>query len=390
MKRMDAEKKQEIVIYCILWTVAFALVPLVLLFRGFSTGASFSLSEMLEIWLGILPFLVLFLLHDLLAAPLWVEKDRPGRYLAVLIPLVAAFSVFIWLTRREPERIGPGAPSEMQALPPPPEGDFLSPGPPFEGEPPFDGGRPLPPPDRGLPMAPELMKFVLGLLVVGVNLGVKFYLKSVRGERKMQELRGENLSRQLEALRYQVNPHFLMNTLNNIHALVDIDPEQAKRSIQELSKLMRYVLYEGDRPTIPLAMELDFLRHYVSLMRIRYADSVRIETDFPDQDGGAGIPPMILASFVENAFKHGISYERPSFVRIAVRLEDGKVSFKCVNSVQPSREQKGSGVGLQNVRNRLDLLYGDRYTLHIDRSAEVFDVLLLLPADPGPKEGASR
>jgi LytS/YehU family sensor histidine kinase len=180
-----------------------------------------------------------------------------------------------------------------------------------------------------------------------------------------------------------------MNTLNNIHALVDIDPEQAKVSIEEFSKLMRHVLYEGDQPTISLAKEMEYLRHYVSLMRLRYADTVRIDLSLPEEDGGAEIPPLVLASFVENAFKHGISYEKPSFVHVSVSVEDGKIVFRCSNSLQDSAQSEQNGVGLTNVRRRLDLLYGHRYTLSIDRSGDVYDIILLLPAtvDPG-KEGA--
>ena len=180
-----------------------------------------------------------------------------------------------------------------------------------------------------------------------------------------------------------------MNTLNNIHALVDIDPEKAKESIEEFSKLMRHVLYEGDKPTIPLPDELDFLRHYIALMRMRYADTVRIDLTLPERADGAEIPPLVLASFVENAFKHGISYEKPSFVRVSVSVEAGKIVFRCVNSRQGAEQVQSHGIGLSNVRGRLNLLYGDRYTLHIDQDGEVYDVLLLLPAVAGfGKEGA--
>jgi LytS/YehU family sensor histidine kinase len=169
---------------------------------------------------------------------------------------------------------------------------------------------------------------------------------------------------------------------------VDIDPEQAKASIEEFSKLMRHVLYEGDRPTIPLVKEMEFLRHYVSLMKLRYADTVRIDLSLPEKDEGAEIPPLMLASFVENAFKHGISYEKPSFVHVTVSVEDGKIVFRCANSRQDSAQTAQHGVGLANVRGRLDLLYGDRYTLHFDQSGDVYDVLLLLPATvKSDKEG---
>ena len=363
MKRMDTERKQEVVVYGILWLVVFAVVPLVMTFRGLSAGMPFRIGMMLEIWLSLLPFLVLFLIHDLLVAPLWVEKKKPGAYVAALLVLMVLFGAYVWATRRGPDRrMPPGPPMEM-------------------GMPPM-----RPPEDRGMPMTPEVMKVIVGLLLLGVNLGAKFYLKTVRGERWLKELRAESLSRQLEGLRYQVNPHFFMNTLNNIHALVDIDPEKAKESIEEFSKLMRYILYDGDRPTIPLQRELDYLRHYVSLMRMRYDESVSIETSFPESDAGAEIPPLILASFVENAFKHGISYEKPSFVRIAVTVEGGCIAFKCVNSRQAEDSARDHGVGLANVRSRLDLLYADRYTLNIAESADEYDVLLQLPASAGLKK----
>ena len=326
---METEKKQEVVIYGILWLVVLALVPVVMYFQGHSMGHAFRIGDVLRVWIGILPFFVLFLLHDLLAAPLWVEKGKPWAYLAVTVALLAVFGGYLWTARQDPGPRRPdGPPMEWMGEPPPPHEEMPGPRPPMDGR---------------MPLSPDLMKFLLGMLLLGVNLGVKYYLKSARGERRMQELQAENLSRQLETLRYQINPHFFMNTLNNIHALVDIDPEQAKASIEEFSKLMRHVLYE-------------------------------------EKDEGAEIPPLMLASFVENAFKHGISYEKPSFVRVTVSVEDGKIVFRCANSRQDSAQAAQHGVGLANVRGRLDLLYGDRYTLHIDPSGDVYDVLLLLPA----------
>ena len=385
MKRMDTEKKQEVVIYGILWGIVFLLVPAVMLLQGRSDDSVFQLREVFRIWLGILPFFLLFLVHDLLVAPLWVEKGKTGTYAAVTAVLLFVFGGYIWASRRTP---GPG-PMDVPPLsehmdrqrPPMEHGD--------EGmmPPPPDGGRH--PQGGSMPMTPEVMKFMMGLLLLGANLGVKYYVKSFRNERMMAQMKAENLERQLETLRYQINPHFFMNTLNNIHALVDIDPEQAKTSIEEFSKLMRFILYEGDRQTIPLSRELEFLRHYEALMRMRYADSVRIEFSLPESGEGAEVPPLVLGSFVENAFKHGISYEKPSFVQVSISLEDGRIAFRCVNSRQGEEQVRNHGVGLANVRGRLDILYGDRYTLHIDQKADVYDILLLLPVSPGPQEGAS-
>ena len=204
-----------------------------------------------------------------------------------------------------------------------------------------------------------------------------------KGQRRMKELQAENLSQRLESLRYQINPHFFMNTLNNIHALVDIDPEKAKESIEEFSKMMRILLYEGDSPTIPLAKELDFIEHFISLMRLRYPeDSVHIETIFPEDRSGVSVPPLVMASFVENAFKHGVSYSDDSFIRIKVEKQENKVVFLCSNSIHPVEGDERHGLGLENIRKRMALLYGNSYTLSIDENSGRYDVLMAIPSQP--------
>ena len=143
--------------------------------------------------------------------------------------------------------------------------------------------------------------------------------------------------------------------------------------------MMRFVLYEGDRTTIPLAKEVDFLRHYVALMQMRYPERVQIELTLPEGDISGEVPPLVFASFVENAFMHGVSYEYVSFVRMSVALQDGKTVFRCTNSRHGGGQVEGLGIGLQNVRRRLDLLYGNRYTLLIDKNDVTYDVVLTLP-----------
>jgi LytS/YehU family sensor histidine kinase len=173
---------------------------------------------------------------------------------------------------------------------------------------------------------------------------------------------------------------------------VDIDPEQAKSSILELSRMMRYILYEGDKPTIPLTKETEFLRHYIYLMRLRYSDSVKIDVDFPEECGNVEIPPMMFVSFVENAFKHGISYEKESFIRVSMAIEEYKLIFKCVNSRNGTNSDKSSGIGLANVRKRMELLYGKDYTLHIDENNEIYDILAVIPVTrmgSAPSQGSS-
>ena len=313
----------------------------------------------------LIPFLLLLLIHHFLLTPL-IRKRLP-LYIGLTVALLVLFGAWCLKTGGGPD--GPPPPPEFRSemAPPPPPGF---------GEGPGREGRPG-------PMRPEVARTIMGILLIGVDLGAYFYVESKRKERRMKELQAENLSQRLESLRYQINPHFFMNTLNNIHALVDIDPEKAKESIEVFSKMMRILLYEGDAPTIPLAKELDFIEHFISLMRLRYPeDSVRIETVFPENRSGAAVPPLVMASFVENAFKHGVSYSDDSYIRVKVERQEGKVVFICSNSSHPSEGDERHGVGLDNIRKRLTLLYGKEYTLSIDEEKGRYEVLLVIPPQP--------
>jgi len=223
------------------------------------------------------------------------------------------------------------------------------------------------------------MAVVVLILMLGANLGIKTYFRSRDDRKRLVELEHENLEQQLEYLRYQINPHFFMNTLNNIHALVDINPEKAKDTILELSKMMRFVLYEGNKQGVSLSREMDFIRHYVTLMQLRYTDKVRITLDLPTEVPDRQIPPLILITFIENAFKHGVSYQHESFIEARVIVEGERLQFMCRNSKsEKSNEEKG-GVGLANVRKRLNLLYGNHYALGIHNDADVYSVELNIP-----------
>ncbi len=313
----------------------------------------------------LLPFLLLVLIHHLLLAPL-IRKRLP-LYIGLTTALLILFGVWCFSPLSRPQGTPP-FPEETDMMPPPPAGP---------------AGRVPDKPGRLGPMSPEASRLIMGILLIGVDLGVYFYIESRRKERRMKELEAENTKQQLEALRYQINPHFLMNTLNNIHALVDIEPEKAKESIEEFSKMMRILLYEGNAPTIPLVKELNFIEHFISLMRLRYPeDAVRIDTIFPADLSGAAVPPLLMASFVENAFKHGISYSAESFIRVKVELQDGKVVFHCSNSSHPSDGDERHGIGLENIRKRLSLLYSNTFVLSTDEEEGRYDVLMAIPTQP--------
>ena len=222
------------------------------------------------------------------------------------------------------------------------------------------------------------MAFTILLLLLGVNVGVKYFFMSIKRTHEIEELEKKTLEQQLEYLKYQINPHFFMNTLNNIHALVDVNPDKAKSSILELSKLMRYVLYESNNPSVPLQRELEFIRHYIELMRMRYTEKVEIDVNLPADCSSRPIPPLMFISFVENAFKHGVSYVQSSKIKISVEEDEHKVKFMCSNTKASSNGEQG-GIGMENSRKRLSLIYKEDYTLQVDEAGDTYDVLLVIP-----------
>jgi LytS/YehU family sensor histidine kinase len=231
---------------------------------------------------------------------------------------------------------------------------------------------------------PLIGRVLMVLLMFSFNIAVKQFVKSMRDKVVMQELERNNLENELQYLKYQINPHFFMNTLNNIHALIDIDAEKAQSTLMELAKLMRYVLYEANSQTILLSKEVQFLTNYVELMRIRYPEGLQVDLDLPENPGTVQVPPLLFVLMVENAFKHGVSYLQPSFISCHMWMEEGTVLFSCTNSKNAAIKENAMGdrhhgIGLDNMQKRLYLLFGDDYRLSINDTAETFNVELSIP-----------
>jgi hypothetical protein len=376
------QSKQENLIYLVVWGLLFASPLLSLYVRTVSDpDLLFDWTEVLGVWRLFVPFLLLFLIHNFLLAPQLVYRNKRVAYFSIMAVIIVAFTLYQCTSR-------PKAGEHREHRPPMEQRDRHEP-PPFDKQhrPPRADHRPgMPPPIVG---ERDILAVVVLILMFGANLGIKGYFRNREDRKRLAELEHKNLEQQLEYLRYQINPHFFMNTLNNIHALVDIDPEQAKDTIVELSKMMRFVLYEGNKQGVPLSRELDFIRHYVTLMQLRYTEKVKIALDLPEEEPDRQIPPLILITFIENAFKHGVSYQHESFIEIKVEISHPSpptphLCFTCRNSkievpANSPEGEKSGGVGLANVRKRLDLLYDSNYTLRIHDDADVYSVELTLP-----------
>ena len=374
LKTTKMNYRKEHIIYTLMW-IALYLSPLMSIYMRMSGNPhiDFSWYEILNAWKFNTVWIVMFAIHNFLLAPLLIIKRRTWLYTALVVALLVATMFTLSAIRPSDSRMR-HAPQRSECC----EHDCMN------AE--MMASKQQPPPMRGggplVMFGPgEVVLFFGGLLLMGMNLGVKLYFRSQEDADILSQVEKHALERQLQYLKYQVNPHFFMNTLNNIHALVDIDPERAKASIVELSKLMRYVLYEGNNRLTPLSREVQFLRNYVQLMSMRYTGNVSISLDVPEVLPDSMLPPLLLVIFVENAFKHGISYRTKSFVEISLQPHGDRLLFSCRNSrpeIKHDENMKG-GVGLSNVRRRLDLLFPGNYTLDIKEQEDTYTVHLDIP-----------
>ena len=356
MKIFNKQTKQETIIYTIVWILLFLspLVSLVFSHDDASRDSSWTQRSLIDSWANLLFFFVVFLIHNHVLAPILVKHKRVKSYLVACVLMVTVFQLAECAHKPNGQPLISVADNKMPPPPPPPN-----------GHPPIDKH--------------DLSTFIIVIMMIGANLGVKAYFQSEEEKKHLAKLKEQSLKQELDYLRYQVNPHFIMNTLNNIHALVDIDPEQAKDSIVDMSRMMRYLLYDSDGQFVTLNSAVEFLKKYLNLMKLRYTDQVSVNLDVPSSCGdNVAVVPMVFIPFVENAFKHGVAYDKPSTIDIDIEQKDGRLIFHCHNTKSGVKHEYG-GVGLNNVTKRLELIYGEDYSLDIHDEDDSYDVRLDLP-----------
>jgi len=218
------------------------------------------------------------------------------------------------------------------------------------------------------------------ILVLGFNNAFKIMTIWFEDRRDFEKLQKEKLQVELEVLKNQISPHFLMNTLNNIHALIDYDKEIAKESVVKLSKLMRVLLYDSNNENYSIRNEIQFLNDYLGLMKIRVHENVDIKFEYPLNIADVKIPPLLFVSFVENAFKHGIKANGDSYVHIVMTTQNDKILFSVSNSKSgKTKEEQNSQIGLENSRRRFDAIFKDNYSFDISDNIDNFTVKIGIP-----------
>jgi len=378
MQFKTSQKIPETTIYLIVWLVIFIIPVLV------STSNTGRFDKQIIIgWARMVPFVLIFIINTVWLLPELLFKGKTAMYLFSVV-ILSFLLVYIW------EFIFPFI---QEALNGNNAADIIERRPFLEGQRPLRPGQQPPgpmqrPPDQNpqgpLPRNRVLSFFnqmVIAWLVVGFNDAIKVTNKWFKDEQTKRELEKEHLKSELAFLQNQISPHFFMNTLNNIHAQIDIDTKEAQSSIVTLSKMMRYLLYESDQGKTSLKKEIEFLRSYVDLMKLRVDESVKIDLEVDVLEEDFKIHPFLFISFVENAFKHGISYNKKSFIKIELKQTIDSIEFICVNSlsIQNKITNPYSGVGLENIKKRLNLLYNNKYKLEINELESEFKVLLKIP-----------
>jgi two-component system, LytTR family, sensor kinase len=219
------------------------------------------------------------------------------------------------------------------------------------------------------------------LFLVFFSLGLRVLERQSLIEKMQKDMEREKLNSELAFLKNQISPHFFFNTLNNIYSLISINQEDSQKAVLQLSKLMRYLLYESELGNTPLSSEINFMNNYIDLMKLRLSDKIDLKVSFPENYENRSIPPLLFISLIENAFKHGISSRGEPYIEISMLTGRDSITFRCINSMVKIKEETDNGypgIGLENLSKRLNLLFPGKHDLKINRSENSFEVLLYI------------
>ncbi|KLT65291.1 sensor histidine kinase [Pedobacter sp. BMA] len=219
--------------------------------------------------------------------------------------------------------------------------------------------------------------FLAGFFMVSSCI-IKFTVDWFSRERIQRNLESERREMELQFLKSQLNPHFLFNSLNNIYSLAYQKSDKTADAIMKLSEIMRYMIYESNTPTVSLSKEVDYLTNYIELQKIRFKDGAFVELTLNGEIDDQKIVPLMLISFVENAFKHGVVTDPENPVKINIIANQKILHFSVINKKNQQNKDAQGGVGLTNVERRLQLIYPDRYKLNVVNSATHYTCELMI------------
>ena len=364
MRKETKEKATRIILHILVWAVIMGLP--IYSARKFQMGSNF-----LVVYYSITAISALiFYANYLFFVPvLFFQKKRYWYYIAVLALLFFFYFISDFANEHISSYISEYDKSE-QFIRQPGEERRLRP-------PPHQMRRP-----RfiiAVPNAHFIGYMSSSLFMVFLSLGLRVLERQSKIEKTQEEMENANLNAELALLKNQISPHFFFNTLNNIYSLITTNPENSRSAILKLSKMMRYLLYDSEDGDTKLSNEIELITNYIDLMKLRLEENYDLRVKVPDEYRDFIIPPLLFIPFIENAFKHGVSFREDSFIDIFMTTTDNSIIFRCLNSMSGSTTETGlesSGIGLNNVRKRLDLLFPGKHELRLNKTESTFEVLL--------------
>jgi hypothetical protein len=363
-----------------IWTIhllgwlLFIILPLTVMSREPDPAILFLILGSGWFWLFFLIYFLVFYSNILLLIPLLFLKQKYVWYATIfltgflLIFYLQPFERLIFQKFHEPE----GQMMDMNHdktfhRPPPPDRSFER-----EMKRPSEGHRNESP-------AIDFVSLILFVVIWVVGLATKISEQWRLSEKRVILSEADKAHAELSFFKAQINPHFLFNTLNNIYALAINNSEHTAVSVLRLSQMMRYITEEATEDFVPLRDEVDCLKNYIDLQRLRLNDKTKVEFETVGGLDNFKIAPLILMTFVENAFKYGVSSHYDNLISIRVHVEGNRLSFCCKNSIfKDNDESERKGIGIANTKKRLEFIYPKTYELRIENDGKIFEVNLLL------------
>ncbi|MDF2189589.1 histidine kinase [Paraflavitalea sp. CAU 1676] len=400
-------KTPSIVSHVIGWLI-FLSLPF--LFIAGHSGSDHALTTISASWYWLLfgCYVFIFYLHTYVLFPQLYLKKKAGWYFGILLLMLVGIyglrpfdRLFFQLSkadrearmqefRRRPMEQGDPMPADGRFQPPPPGMDSgRGQTPAFDerrGTPPDlernrspfpheDNGRRQPP--RGPRRGPfDFVSIFLFLLAISLSIALQTTWRWRLTEKRALQAEAEKAQAELAFLKAQINPHFLFNTLNNIYSLAVTNNEHTAASIMKLSNILRYITDETRQDFVPLQQEIECIQDYIDLQQLRLGQKTTVSFKVIGNVIALSIPPFILMTFVENAFKYGISNHQASLIDISLEATDNHLLFRCSNSLFPRKQAERTGIGIENTRQRLEHLYPGRHSLNISTGNNLFEVVL--------------
>ncbi|HLK27798.1 MAG TPA: sensor histidine kinase [Puia sp.] len=293
-----------------------------------------------------------YYLNYFLLIPKLLERKRVAVYVLLIIALLIFFGTFPRLYRYL---------SDSHSLPPIPWQSGRSPN---LAAPLLSGGT-----------------IAIFLLVFVISTGVKVVSQWFQFEQKTRQVENEKLNTELSFLKSQINPHFLFNTLNNIYSLAEAGSDKTGEAVMKLSSIMRYILTEAKNDCVPLEKEIQFTMNYIEMQKLRLTNKSKVDFSITGDPIGKKVSPLIFLPFVENAFKYGVSTREPSPICIHLNIKDNELEFQVKNNKYQSsllKPAETTGIGITNIKRRLELLYHNRYKLSLNDEKTTYGVDLNL------------